>query len=69
MMGDYKTAQLLFEDRLREAEQHRLQRELRRAADEYNRAQGRGLLRRIKLWMRIEPQVLGAKDARHAHAL
>lgn len=70
MMGDYKTAQLLFQDRLREAEQDRALRELQREAAEWNRDNRHGgLLRRLKLWMRVEQQAQGTHDARHAHAL
>jgi hypothetical protein len=68
MIGDYKTAQLLFQDRLREAEQRRAERELIRDAAEQNPRNG--LLNRIKLMLNVQkPQAQGANDARHAHAL
>lgn len=70
MMGDYQTAQLLFEDRLRDAEQQRAHRELRDAARQYPDTAQDNLLHRIKVWMRVEKQqAQGANDARHAHAL
>jgi hypothetical protein len=71
MIGDYMTAQLLFEDRLRDAERRRAQHALlSNAAEQTPDERQVGLLHRLKVWMHVEkPQAQGANDARHAHAL
>jgi hypothetical protein len=71
--NDYYDAQLLFEERLRQAEANRVHSELLRAAREYarrNQPEQGGLLQRIRQMIGIgNVSKQKTADSKHAHAL